>query len=118
MKTKALRALLGAFILSALTFAVQAAPGNSKMSDRALEALENNPNEWVDLIITYAQPPTDEDRDEMERGGGSAELGYLQPGEEREVEFRFRTYEVDSFSGSWELLSTRGGVVRGAFEGG
>ncbi len=51
-------------------------------------------------------------------GGGTKRLGYLQPGEERTVELRFRTYELDSFSGSWALLSTRGGVVRGTFDGG
>jgi hypothetical protein len=60
----------------------------------------------------------DDEGVEMERGGTSRELGYLQPGEEREVEFRFRTYEMDTVSGSWELLSTRGGVLRGTFEGG
>lgn len=60
----------------------------------------------------------DDDGQEVGFGGGSVRLGYLQPGEEREVELRFRTYEMDSFSGSWELLSTRGGVLRGTFEGG
>jgi len=60
----------------------------------------------------------DDDGNEVNRGGQSLELGYLQPGEEREVEMRFRTYELDAFSGSWELLSTRGGVLRGTFEGG
>jgi hypothetical protein len=60
----------------------------------------------------------DDEGNEVTRGGQSLELGYLQPGEEREVEMRFRTYELDAFSGSWELLSTRGGVLRGTFEGG
>ncbi len=52
------------------------------------------------------------------RGGNSVELGYLQPNQEQTARIRFRTYEVDSFSGTFELLSTRGGVVRGTFEGG
>jgi hypothetical protein len=45
---------------------------------------------------------------------GQLELGYLQPGESREAVFTFRTYgDVDSWSGRFEVLSTRGGVVRG-----
>ena len=60
----------------------------------------------------------DDEGAEVARGGQSLELGYLQPGEEREVEMRFRTYELDAFSGTWELLSTRGGVLSGTFEGG
>ncbi len=59
-----------------------------------------------------------DDGQEMGRGGNDLTLGYLQPGEEREVELRFRTYEMDAFSGTWELLSTRGGVLRGTFEAG
>ncbi len=43
---------------------------------------------------------------------GRVELGYLQPGERRDVVLRFRTYGVDEFRGSVRLLSTRGGVVR------
>lgn len=46
------------------------------------------------------------------------ELGYLQPGESREAVLRLRTYGTDDLRGTWEFLSTRGGVVRGDFGGG
>lgn len=59
----------------------------------------------------------DEDGEVIEDDGEEMELGYLQPGQESTARFRFRTYDLDSFSGTWELLSTRGGVVRGSFEG-
>lgn len=51
------------------------------------------------------------------RGAGRVELGYLQPGEGKEAVFRFRTYGVDRFEADFELLSTRGGVVRGEVAG-
>ncbi|MDP2959082.1 MAG: hypothetical protein Q8N53_21855 [Longimicrobiales bacterium] len=49
---------------------------------------------------------------------GAVELGYLQPGESKEGVIRFRTYGVDRWSGKFEVLSTRGGVVRGEVPGG
>ena len=49
----------------------------------------------------------------LEPGNGSLELGYLQPRESREAVLTFRTFGVQSFRGTFELLSTRGGVVRG-----
>jgi hypothetical protein len=49
---------------------------------------------------------------------GAVELGYLQPGEERRVTVRFTTRGLEEVTGTFELLSTRGGVVRGAFSGG
>jgi hypothetical protein len=60
----------------------------------------------------------DADGDEIEDDGEELALGYLQPGEQRTATFRFRTYGVDSFTGTFELLSTRGGVVRGDFSSG
>ena len=60
----------------------------------------------------------DEDGEIIEDDGEEAELRYLQPGQEQTARFRFRTYGVDSFSGTFELLSTRGGVVRGSFSSG
>lgn len=60
------------------------------------------------------------DDDQLDVPGGSYELGYLQPGQSMEAVIQFRTYGVDAVSGSFEVLSTRGGVVRGTFssEGG
>jgi len=53
------------------------------------------------------------------RGGGGAnnttELGYLQPGESRDVVLQIRSYGLDAISGSYELISTRGGIIRGVF---
>ena len=49
---------------------------------------------------------------------GEVELGLLQPGEQKEAVIRFRTYGVDRWSGTFEVLSTRGGVVRGEVAGG
>ncbi|UCC24654.1 MAG: hypothetical protein JSU98_13080, partial [Gemmatimonadales bacterium] len=49
---------------------------------------------------------------------GRVELGYLQPGERVEAVLTFRTYGVEEFRGTFELLSTRGGVLRGEVEGG
>jgi hypothetical protein len=49
--------------------------------------------------------------------GGQVELGYLQPGERKEAVLTFRTYGVDTVSGTYRLLSTRGGVVEGSFTG-
>ena len=60
----------------------------------------------------------DEDGEVIEDDGEELELGYLQPGQQSTARFRFRTYELDSFSGTWELLSTRGGVLRGSFDSG
>jgi hypothetical protein len=60
----------------------------------------------------------DDDGEVIEDDGEEIALDYLQPGQERTARFRFRTYELDSFSGTWELLSTRGGVVRGSFDSG
>ena len=62
MKSRVLQALVGVLALVAYTLVAQAAPGNSKMSDRAREVLENHPNDWVDLIVTYKQRPTAADR--------------------------------------------------------
>jgi len=54
----------------------------------------------------------------LEGSDDEIELGYLQPGEEREVVFRLRTEsDVEALTGSFELLSTRGGVVRGEIGG-
>ena len=44
---------------------------------------------------------------------GDAELGYLQPGETKEAVFTVRTYGVPGLRGTYEVLSTRGGVLRG-----
>lgn len=60
----------------------------------------------------------DEDGEVIEDDGEELGLGYLQPGQQSTARFRFRTYELDSFSGTWELLSTRGGVLRGSFDSG
>jgi hypothetical protein len=49
---------------------------------------------------------------------GEVELGLLQPKESKEAVIRFRTYGVQSWKGKFELLSTRGGVVRGEVAGG
>jgi hypothetical protein len=49
---------------------------------------------------------------------GEVELGLLQPKESKEAVIRFRTYGVERWSGKFELLSTRGGVVRGEVSGG
>jgi len=54
----------------------------------------------------------------VEPAGGRFELGYLQPGETKEAVITFRTYGVDDFTGSFEVLSTRGGVVRGELSSG
>ena len=40
---------------------------------------------------------------------------YLQPGQTQEAVLTFRTYGVDTFQGRFEVLSTRGGVLRGEF---
>jgi hypothetical protein len=51
--------------------------------------------------------------------GAEVELeGYLQPGETKDAVFRVRTYGVEEIGGRYEVLSTRGGVVRGAFGAG
>jgi hypothetical protein len=50
----------------------------------------------------------------MEPTRGRFELGYLQPGETREAVFTLATYGAESIGGTFELISTRGGVVRGA----
>jgi hypothetical protein len=55
---------------------------------------------------------------EVDEDGDEVEIGYLQPGQEETVRIRFRTSDVDAFSGTFELSSTRGGVVRGTFGGG
>jgi hypothetical protein len=60
----------------------------------------------------------DDDGAVIEDDGGETALGYLQPGQEQTARFRFRTYGLDSFTGTFELLSTRGGVVRGSFASG
>jgi len=49
---------------------------------------------------------------------GEVELGLLQPRESKEGVIRFRTYGVERWSGKFEVLSTRGGVVRGDVSGG
>jgi len=49
---------------------------------------------------------------------GEVELGYLQGGQSKEGLIRFRTYGLDRWSGTFEVLSTRGGVVRGEVSGG
>lgn len=52
-------------------------------------------------------------------GGGAAaaraqvQLDYVQPGAVEEAVFTFRTYGVDRFQARYEILSTRGGVIRG-----
>jgi hypothetical protein len=48
---------------------------------------------------------------------GEVELDYLQPGETRQARFTLRTYGVQELTGSFEVLSTRGGVVRGELSG-
>jgi len=40
---------------------------------------------------------------------------YFQPGQTQEAVLTFRTYGVEGFEGRFEVLSTRGGVVRGTF---
>jgi hypothetical protein len=60
----------------------------------------------------------DDDGEEIDDAGEEIELGYLQPDQERTATFLFRTYGLDSFSGTYELSSTRGGVVRGSFASG
>jgi len=58
------------------------------------------------------------------RGGGgggaasSSELGYLQPGETRDVVFQIETTGLDAVRGTYELVSTRGGIIRGTFNTG
>ncbi len=49
---------------------------------------------------------------------GEVEMGLLQPKESKEAVIRFRTYGVERWSGKFEVLSTRGGVVRGEISGG
>ncbi len=49
---------------------------------------------------------------------GEVELGFVQPKESKEAVIRFRTYGVEKWSGKFEVLSTRGGVVRGEVSGG
>ena len=63
-------ALLGALILFSFTVAVQAEPGSAKMSGQALEALENNPNEWIDVIVVYEDQPRNSDKSKAEAQGG------------------------------------------------
>jgi len=53
----------------------------------------------------------------LEPEEGSFELGYVQPGETRRATLTFRTYGVQELTGSFEVLSTRGGVVRGEVSG-
>jgi hypothetical protein len=60
----------------------------------------------------------DDDGVVIEDDGDELALGYLQSGQEETARFRFRTYGLDSFTGTFELLSTRGGVVRGSFASG
>lgn len=54
----------------------------------------------------------------VEPARGRFELGYLQPGETKEAVLTLRTYGVESFTGSFELVSTRGGVLRGEVSSG
>jgi hypothetical protein len=59
-----------------------------------------------------------DDAGALDEDGDEVDIGYLQPGQEVTVRFRFRTYDLDAFSGAFELSSTRGGVVRGTFDSG
>lgn len=60
----------------------------------------------------------DVDAEWLDPERGRVDLGYLQPGESREIVFTFRTREVESFQGTFRLLSTRGGVVTVDVRGG
>ena len=57
MNTTAFRAIIALLALALSAPAALAAGGEERMSDRALAAIENNPNDWVDLIVTYRQRP-------------------------------------------------------------
>ena len=70
MKTRTMGVFFGALVIAAFTLSAQAAAGNGKMSDRAREALANNPNDWVNLIVTYKQRPTAGDRGKVAQAGG------------------------------------------------
>jgi len=49
-------------------------------------------------------------------GRGAGEIGYIQPGETKEAVFTVRLYDGTAGArGTFEVLSTRGGVVRGTF---
>ncbi|MEX0893854.1 MAG: M14 family metallopeptidase [Gemmatimonadota bacterium] len=50
--------------------------------------------------------------------GGTARLGYIQPGATEEAVFRVVTYGVPGVRGTYVVESTRGGVFRGSFTAG
>ena len=52
MNTTAFRAIVGLLVFALSAPAVVAAKGGGRMSERALAAIENNPNQWIDLIVT------------------------------------------------------------------
>ena len=74
-----------------------------------------------DLEVLEPDDPEPEDLDAYARWvdpeEGEVELGYVQPGETRQATLTFRTYGVQDVTGTFEVLSTRGGVVRGEFSG-
>lgn len=74
----------------------------------------------VELELDGLQAGGDDPQLEWLEGSerGRVELGYLQPGEEKEAVFTFQTRGVNEFQGTFQVLSTRGGVIRGAVEGG
>ena len=57
MKIRLPQALCAALALGLGGPLAQAAPGNAKMPDRAIEALENTPTEWIEVIAVYKDRP-------------------------------------------------------------